>query len=466
MKKEEDLRLDKNKYTVEKENSNKSRSESDKETSNPLLTNQRRINPMLAKKECTIGTSSTEEPIKLKPLKIKPAPYIKMEHKLRSEFKRLGISYEARGIFAELCLHIEYYGNESCVSQQELAHSGQCSKRLVSRSLKELKDNGLITIEKDGNTNFYQLNFAFMGHREITEEAESTKEEANEKETIGTTGGTNAPIYINKLETTTPNGDSILKFHPEERAVIAHYVGLLEKTGKRTFDDVGRAIYIEKTLREVYLNKEWKNIHNKIESLENSLSTKGKEELVFTKNSLFRAIRQSRWKKWIKMYGLNHVKAIVSYLDESTKEIKSSAEGLVFSSLQNGEKWPEEYRKMQEAKATEKRLEKEKQKESILDKKTVQNLGKLFSQENRNLEEMDDDCVPRNPQLSQDDQDYQDALNDESLVNNTKGILSFRHPNLESTHPQYERALKWLVIETYRKKQSVSCREEQPMAVW
>ncbi len=388
----------------------------------------------------------------IRTLKIKPAPYIKMEHKLRSEFKRLRISYEARGIFAELCLHIEYYGNESCVSQQELANSGQCSKRLVSRSLKELKDNGLITIEKDGNTNFYQLNFAFMGHREITEEAESTKEEVDEKETIGTTGGTNTPIYINKLETTTPNGDSILKFHPEERAVIAHYVGLLEKTGKRTFDDVGRAIYIEKTLREVYLNKEWKNIHNKIESLENSLSTKGKEELVFKKNSLFRAIRQSRWKKWIKMYGLNHVKAIVSYLDESTKEIKSSAEGLVFSSLQNGEKWPEEYRKMQEAKANEKRLKKEKQKESILDKKTVQNLGKLFSQENRNLEENELGTLGEEHQINDDEQDYRKAILDEGVVGEARAQMSVRHPSVKKDHPGYSSMLKRLVVEIFRSR--------------
>ncbi|RAP34980.1 hypothetical protein DID80_06945 [Candidatus Marinamargulisbacteria bacterium SCGC AAA071-K20] len=383
----------------------------------------------------------------IRTLKIKPAPYIKMEHKLRSEFKRLRISYEARGIFAELCLHIEYYGNESCVSQQELANSGQCSKRLVSRSLKELKDNGLITIEKDGNTNFYQLNFAFMGHREITEEAESTKEEVDEKETIGTTGGTNTPIYINKLETTTPNGDSILKFHPEERTLVEDYVDLLEKTKKVSLDEVGKSFYIEKTLRSVYARNEWQNIKNKIRFLQNRVNTKSKIDLKFKENSFFKDIRNFRWKSWVNQFGFDYVQDTLTHLDRYTEKIKKSAEGLMYKYLCDAS-WAEDKRTLVKIIEKEELHKEGKIKEAKTDVKLFKKLLYTVSneQEEDSLEEYEIE-----ESLSKDDMDYKEALLDESLVQNVETLLKIQFPGYSRNRAMHRRSFKYKLLEMYRK---------------
>jgi len=242
----------------------------------------------------------------------------------------------------------------------------------------------------------------------------------------------------------------ILVISSKDRELITHYVDLLIKNKKVKLDTVSRSLYIEKTLRAVYLKNEWEHVKNKVKNLEFLQRDISKKKLVFNINSQFKSIKKYKWKSWIKRYGFEYVQNILSYLDENSKRVTKSAEGLVYKALNDGAHWAQEKQLMDTAKKREEEWEEEKQVDKNEAKQTFGMVLNLVS----------DDVKEAAPIMDKDESDFQEAIMNESLVNNAKFIILETDQLFKKSgenHPMFKKYFKWKLLELYRNA-DVFCR--------
>jgi hypothetical protein len=96
-------------------------------------------------------------------------PYTKFDNVLIGHFQEKKLSLEAIGVFTALGLAINSRDtNASSISQDYLCKICSCSKRVISRSIKELQEKGFVEIIKvaGSRANQYNLNGIFRGKKE------------------------------------------------------------------------------------------------------------------------------------------------------------------------------------------------------------------------------------------------------------------------------------------------------------